>query len=558
MKDLSAAVFLVGGLATCWLKGETADQVPTAMLVVALMAVFSDLALLFKGGEKLSRVSVICALALAFLGRTGVLVAATTQLAGGAAIALAGKERRKLAADLGRSLAPLSAAALLTLPLPHPLPAFSASIAFLFLSLLLEPRRYRLRPTFLTLFCAPWAAYALARQSTSEPWALLLSIPLLIALSRGEDSSFPLLLKLKNALQASRQRAQESTQKVQRLAVLLKAANLMSRSLEPENLRRALQQASDSTGLEKSRVFLPGETATGEILLPLLDGRANLALSTEPDAEQRELLQILARIFATCWENSDLHRQVREALEETRRSQAMLVESSRMAAMGLVAAGVAHEVNTPLGAIQLSAELAEAHLARDPSKVKQQLAAILRATERAQKAVARTLYYAKPLGREGTETFALATVVEDALDLLSHRIARSQVTVEKDLDPTVSLTGERQAFFSLAFNLILNAADASVHSGPGKVWVRCGSNQRLAVLEVEDSGPGVPAQLQSKIFEPFFSTKPSGEGTGLGLHLAGQAAELFQGRLFLAASRGHGAVFRAEFPKLSAETPLSD
>lgn len=548
MKDLTAGLILVTCVTFLLRHGESSVPAPAAFLLLALLALLFDLALLFRGGEKLSRVSIIASLALAFLGPRGLLAAVITGLAGGLAIALSGREKRKVAGDLVRSLSPLGAAALLYLPLPHPLPVLSCSVGFLFSSLLLEPRRYRLRPTFLTLFCTPWAAYALAHQVRAEPWALLLAVPLFVALSRGEDSSFPLLVKLKSALRISQQRFQERTQKAQRLEILFKAANLMSRTLEPEKLRGALRQAVDSTGLGQSRVFLPGEPPKGQTFIPLLDGRATLALTREPDPEQRELLEILARIFATCWENSELHQQVRDALEETRRSQAMLVESSRMAAMGLVAAGVAHEVNTPLGAIQLSAELAEAHLARDPSKVKTHLAAILRATERAQKAVARTLYYAKPLGADAAETFAPAEVIEDALELLSHRIARSQVTVEKDLDTGVLLTGERQAFFSLVFNLILNAADASVHAGVGKVWVRCGVHQKTVVVEVEDSGPGVPAELQSDIFEPFFTTKPSGEGTGLGLHLARQATDLFKGRLFLATRRGRGALFRAEFP----------
>lgn len=549
-KDLVSALLLSAGLVLSLNPPTlTLTVVHTpALLILGLLCLFSDLSLETQGGEKLSRVSHIPALALLYLGPSGLWVAVLAQGAGSLAIALAGKERRRLFPDLVRGLAPLGASALFVLQLPDPFPQLAIALAFLLIGILLEPRRYRLRPTLLTLFCAPWAGFALSGQSRLEPWALLLSLPLLVALSRGDDNSFPVLLKLRNALDASHQRAQQSTQKVQRLSVLLNAANLMSRSLEPEKLRKALQQSLGSAGLGKSQVFLPGEQAHGSVLVPLLEGRASVALSEQPEPEQRELLMVLARIFSTCWENSELHGQVQDALEQRKRSQAMLVESSRMAAMGLVAAGVAHEVNTPLGAIQLSAELAEAHLARDPAKVKPHLDAIQRATERAQKAVARTLYYAQPLGREEVETFQPAVVIEDALELLSHRIARSQVTVEKQLDSTLLLTGERQAFFSLVFNLVLNAADASVGSGPGKVWIRCGMKPGWMVLEVEDSGPGVAPEIRSKIFEPFFTTKPSGEGTGLGLHLVRQAATLFGGRVELVQSQGRGAVFRAELP----------
>ena len=113
---------------------------------------------------------------------------------------------------------------------------------------------------------------------------------------------------------------------------------------------------------------------------------------------------------------------------------------------------------------------------------------------------------------------------EDALELLSHRITRSQVSVETDLATGLELYGERQAFFTLVFNLVLNGAEAAQESEPYKVWVRTGATDSELVLEVEDSGSGVPEELRSKIFEAFFTTRPGGEGAGLRAARAGGAA----------------------------------
>ena len=152
--------------------------------------------------------------------------------------------------------------------------------------------------------------------------------------------------------------------------------------------------------------------------------------------------------------------------------------------------------------------------------------------------------------------FSLQEVVEDALELLSHRITRSQVSVETDLATGLELYGERQAFFTLVFNLVLNGAEAAQESEPYKVWVRTGATDSELVLEVEDSGSGVPEELRSKIFEAFFTTRPGGEGAGLGLHLAAEAAGLFGGRLMLYGRKQHGAVFRAVFPLNSTVSNL--
>lgn len=547
MKDGISALCLLAGLGAAYLLNDgtpSSNRLVPALFVFLILA--SDILLLTPVGKGASRVSTIVGLVLLLFGFSGQVLSVVAVGLGTLVLALAGNEVQSRAGDLIRSIAPMGAGAFLYIDLPKPFPEIAVCLGFLLISLAFEPRRYILRPSLLVLFCAPWLALAVKQQTLENPWVIPLVVPLLYALSRGRDESFPLLIRLSNALRISQARRLEESEKVKRLAVLLKAANRMAKTLDSTELEKLLRQAALDTGVEKAEVRWDGRHPQS---VSLLDGEGALVVDGELSGLQKDQLVLLGKIFTTCWQKVELHRQVVEALEQTKQSQASMVESSRMAAMGLVTAGIAHEVNTPLGAIQLSAELAESQLGEESQKCKKHLKAILRATERAQKAVERTLYYARPMGSEEGERFSAKQVVEDALELLSHRITRSRVTVETDLDPEVHLFGERQAFFTLVFNLVLNGAEAAQESEPHCVWVRVGATEQEVVLEVEDSGPGVPDTHREKIFEAFFTTRPGGEGTGLGLHLARQAAEFFQGRLSLSKPREHGAIFRASFPK---------
>lgn len=547
MKDFLALLAFLAGLGALAVD-PLRPVAHSAVFFYAFFALLFDAYLLTPWGRNSSRVAPLLVLALLLEGSGGLAAGAVSLLVGGLLLSVGGHTARKLGHDLARTLAPLASVWALRLSLPEPLPVLSLALGFVLLSLVFEPRRYALRPTLLTLFCAPWVAlsgHALVQQA---PWSVLFLVPLLAGLSRGRDESFPLLVRLRQALAMSQEMARTESQKARRFQHLLQSANAMAQTLEPEKLRRALVRAAEGAGASEVRVFLPGESPSGPGL-DLLEGRARLCFAAQADPSEQDQLAILARVFSTCWENAELHRRVLDALEETKRSQAQLVESSRLRAMGLMAAGVAHEVNTPLGAIQLSAELIEACLARKPEDVPKHLLSIERATERARKAVQRILYYARPIGEEQAEEFRLGEVVDDALDLLSHRVARTGVVVHSEVEESIVLMGERQAFFSFLFNLILNGVEATNEAKEPQVWLRAGRTAEKIVVEVEDNGPGVPPEIVSRIFEPFFTTRPSGEGTGLGLHLARGAVESFGGRLGLIQSRGRGAIFRAEFPR---------
>ncbi|MGE0495982.1 MAG: sensor histidine kinase [Vulcanimicrobiota bacterium] len=543
IQDLTALGLLVAAVA--WLVKTGLGPAAPALLAFALMALALDLVLLQD--RESSRTSVVVALAMTLLGPAGGVAGLVVSLVGALALLSTGKQARALPSDLFRSVAPLAAGVVVAIPLEGLMASLSACLGFALAALALEPRRPLLRLNLLTLVCAPGLALAILELVELHLLLLLLVFPLLVAAGRGRDEAGPLLGKLRRALQHSQLRQQEASQRAQRLSVLLKAANLMSTSLEPEKLRSALARAIQGCGVT-GRVYLAGEQPPQGRSLELPAQRGVLLLESEPSATQEELLRILGRIFSTCWENAELHQQVVEALEETRRSQAQLVQSSRMAAMGRLAAGVAHEVNTPLGAIQLSAEVAQRYLPDQPERARERLEAIVRSTENARKSVQRLLHYARPAEPEARERFAVAEVIADTLDLLDYRIERVKANLTVDCHADAQLEGNRHQFFSLLSNLVLNAIEAVADSDERQVHIAAHAQPDQLQLTVEDSGPGVPAELREQVFEPFFTTRPSGEGTGLGLFLASQAAAEFGGQLVCGASPLGGASFSARFP----------
>ncbi|MCA9797808.1 MAG: hypothetical protein KC910_38640, partial [Candidatus Eremiobacteraeota bacterium] len=146
--------------------------------------------------------------------------------------------------------------------------------------------------------------------------------------------------------------------------------------------------------------------------------------------ESRQLAEVLAGMLAVSLDKARLHQQVVEALEETQRSQAQMLANSRLAAIGRLAAGVAHELNTPLAAIRLAAEYISMVVdegARD--KVGPRLDLITRSVDKSQQTVARLRSYARPeQSEQPAQEFVVAEVIEDALTMLDHR--RGQLSIE--------------------------------------------------------------------------------------------------------------------------------
>jgi PAS domain S-box-containing protein len=235
-------------------------------------------------------------------------------------------------------------------------------------------------------------------------------------------------------------------------------------------------------------------------------------------------------------------RKVLETELEVRRAQA--VASARLSALGMMAAGIAHEINNPLAVIHASASdlMDMAETGDVPLKALQAASSRIKLTANRISKIVKSL---RQTAREGsTDPFqraSIAEIVEQALELCKERFRVHSVRLEiPRVDPALHISCREVQIAQVLLNLLQNAFDAVVEC-EGDRWVRLevASNAQSASFDVIDSGPGVPPDLKVRIMEPFFTTKPVGKGTGLGLSLSKAIVDEHGGDLKLCEKDSH-------------------
>jgi two-component system NtrC family sensor kinase len=224
-----------------------------------------------------------------------------------------------------------------------------------------------------------------------------------------------------------------------------------------------------------------------------------------------------------------------------------------MASIGLLAAGLAHEVNTPLtGISSFTQMLLEGADPKDPRT--RVLEKIERQTFRAAKIVNGLLNLSRP-GAAMTNDLAAVdvnTIITDVLSLLEHQFHLQRVTVRRELsEQPITVLGVEQKLQQVFLNLFLNAKDAMPKGGWLSIATRGDSGQ--AVVEVSDTGSGIPTEYLARIYDPFFTTKAIGRGTGLGLSITYGIVREHEGSIDCDSSLGQGTRFTLRLPLAPAE-----
>lgn len=247
-------------------------------------------------------------------------------------------------------------------------------------------------------------------------------------------------------------------------------------------------------------------------------------------------------------EIGELARAFNAMAERLERSRDELLEAERLAAVGRLSAGVAHEVGNPLAALRGNLQLLE----REDLSAEERravLAGMDRAAERMDRTIGALLGYARP-SRGARAPVDLRRAAEAAVSLVraQPRFAgvRFRIDAAEGLD---AVETDADALGQVLVNLLVNAAQAM--NGEGEAAVRARRGAESVVLEVEDRGPGVATADAERLFEPFFTTKAAGEGTGLGLALSRRLARDLGGDLALVRAGAPGAVFRLTLPARS-------
>jgi PAS domain S-box-containing protein len=239
---------------------------------------------------------------------------------------------------------------------------------------------------------------------------------------------------------------------------------------------------------------------------------------------------------------------VLEDITERANLEEQLRLSEKMAAIGLLAAGVAHEVNTPLtGISSFTQMLLDTADPEDPKT--QLLEKIERQTFRAAKIVNSLLNLARPSGGE-TGPVDLNTTIGDVVALLEHQFRMSHIQVRRDLWPApIVVRGVEYKLQQVFLNLLLNARDALPKGG--WISVRSAIEGRDAVIELADTGVGIPSEHIARIYDPFFTTKSEGRGTGLGLSVTYGIVQEHGGTLTCESQVDQGTRFRLVLPVMS-------
>jgi len=257
---------------------------------------------------------------------------------------------------------------------------------------------------------------------------------------------------------------------------------------------------------------------------------------------------------------SDLreHLKIRRELEE---SQAQLVQADKIASLGRLAAGVAHEINNPLAGILIYAELLQRDL-EEVSPLKANMEEIINQTLRCKQIVTRLLEFSRQsLGQK--TLFDLNEVIRRCVDLIRHQPFFHNIAIIEDLDPELpQIIGDPGQLQQVFTNLLINAADAMDSQGcQGCITItsRPEALRDGVVLTFADTGKGIPLEIKDKIFEPFFTTKPPGKGTGLGLSIVFGVIQSHGGTIEAESPPGRGTIFTIRLPleSLDQSGPIS-
>jgi signal transduction histidine kinase len=259
-----------------------------------------------------------------------------------------------------------------------------------------------------------------------------------------------------------------------------------------------------------------------------------------------------------------------QAYQELKRTQAMLVQAEKMAAVGQLASGIAHEVKNPLNILLQCVNYLEPELKAAGGRAAEVLEVMREAVVTSDKIIRGLLDFARPSPLE-LKPASLGTVIDASLALMQNQFEAKAIQVTRDLAPDLpKLALDSNQMQQVFINLFLNALHAMSHGGelqirsavktlraPG-VGVGARTTDRFRVgesvvaCEIHDTGIGIPKEVLSKVFDPFFTTKAPGQGVGLGLPICAAIIEKHQGLMQLESEEGRGTTVRILLPVSSA------
>ena len=245
-------------------------------------------------------------------------------------------------------------------------------------------------------------------------------------------------------------------------------------------------------------------------------------------------------IFTDLREKLKMERELQE-------TQLQLLQSEKMASLGKLAAGVAHEINNPLGGILIFSKMLLEDLPPDDPR-KEDLERICDESTRCKEIVKGLLEFARQTS-DKTEPTDLNRALVQGISLLENQALFHNIRIVKNLDPNLPpITANTGQLNQVFMNIILNAAEAMDGQGTLSINTRLGPEKDSVIVEFTDTGCGIKEEHLMRIFDPFFTTKEVGKGTGLGLSMSYGIVEKHRGRIWVKSKEGEGSTFIIELP----------
>ena len=237
------------------------------------------------------------------------------------------------------------------------------------------------------------------------------------------------------------------------------------------------------------------------------------------------------------------HKQLQQSLQELEQAQFQLIRTEKLAALGQLAAGVAHEINNPLGTITIYAHILKRSLEPDDPRG-EDIDLIISEAARTKEIVQGLLSFARETKLKPGET-NINELVEETLGLIVNQVLFQNIKIKKNLQADMpTLFADATQLKQVFLNIVLNAAQAM--AGKGSLTITTSHDAGLIIIRIKDTGPGIPPENIGKLFNPFFTTKE--KGTGLGLAISYGIVERHSGKIDVETELGKGSTFIITLP----------
>jgi len=323
----------------------------------------------------------------------------------------------------------------------------------------------------------------------------------------------------------------------------------------------AIALRSDSNRSDILNVFSEIESASQKVVSLAYDLASAHRVATQKlvDRAQKSLALLQEVIFGALalllllggWAIALVYREMIAPLQrKLLESRATIERQEKLASLGVLAAGVAHEIRNPLTAIKARLFTLRKSLEQRPRAI-EDVNLIEREINRLERIVRNVLMFARP-AEPKRETFSAIALLRELRDLMGSQLETTDIEIAVEDSTDTMIQGDPNQLKQVLLNLIRNGAESigergriALRSSTGRVSIE-GRSTNVAVLEVEDNGKGIPADVQKRLFDPFYTTKPA--GTGLGLSIAARIIEQHGGALRFQTEVGRGTTFGIVLP----------